>query len=265
MSDYPSIRVLIADPDAESRDDIESAIRHAGQFELLDHCEDGQSAIRAIESAHPDFVFIETELPDMSGFCVLQETQPNHQTRFIFVTSNALQALTAFEYHAFDYLMKPLNRGRINLALIKAQKEFESCSSLRLQDKLNALFRYVHMHDRNPPNPYAQPRLIPVKNGSRIRFVLADDIEYIVASGYYIEIFSDGRKHLVRETLKEMDDRLRGLGFIRIHRSVVINLRHLREIRKSNANDFSVQMSDGELFKISKSYKAEVFNLVGLG
>jgi two-component system LytT family response regulator len=135
-----------------------------------------------------------------------------------------------------------------------------------LHEKLNALFRYI-----NPAKPVdvqhktnGHARLLPVKKGGRIYFIQPEDIEYIEAAGYYIEVFANDKKHLIRQSLTQLDELLDGQRFLRIHRSVIVNLHFLKEIIREGANDFSVRMANDTTFKISRSYKSAVFEKIGL-
>jgi two-component system LytT family response regulator len=107
-------------------------------------------------------------------------------------------------------------------------------------------------------------KLLPVKKSGRIYFIHPDDIEYIEAAGYYIEVYANGKKHLIRQSLTQLDEILDNHHFVRIHRSVIINLSFLKEIVRDGANDFSAKMANDVTFKISRSYKSEVFEKIGL-
>jgi two-component system LytT family response regulator len=134
-----------------------------------------------------------------------------------------------------------------------------------LHEKLNALFRYINPGKTSPDKPTnGSTRLLPVKMSGRIYFIHPDDIEYIEAAGYYIEVYANGKKHLLRQSLTQLDEILDSHRFLRIHRSVIINLHFLKEIIREGANDFSVRMANDATFKISRSYKSEVFEKIGI-
>lgn len=262
-----SIRTLIVDSDKASVEQITDVLSSYKEFDSITTCSSGIEAIERIQGQHPDLVFVETELVDMTGFDLMQRIFPVSSPRFVFVTKNKHYAIKAFEYFAFDYIVKPFTPERLHLTLMKAKEDFYNKSGEQLQEKLNALFRYVS--DTQPgtieKSPMNGSNLLPVKMGGRIYFVREEDVQYIVASGYYIEIYANGKKHLLRQSLRGIIQRLDQKKFLRIHRSVIISLKYLKEITRQGASDFNAKMDDGASFKISKSYKGNVFEQIGIG
>lgn len=259
------IKTVIADGDEEIREQIEHVLSRYSEFDLIRTCSTGQQAVDTIQEQHPDLIFLETELQDMSGFDVIQKMHPVRPSQFVFITQSKHHAIKAFEYFAFDYILKPFSSERLHLTLMKVKEDFYKKSNEKLQDKLNALFRYVHTSgEREMPPAMNGDTLLPVKTGGRIYFIKQKEIQYIVASGYYIEIYANGKKHLIRQSLRSVTERFDDKKFIRIHRSVIINIRYLKEIVRLGANDFSVKMEDDASFRISKSYKGNVFSKIGI-
>ncbi len=270
MVDQPRYRVIIVDPDLEAGQRIADIIEHYKDFLVLDILCDPHESIRQIQAKQPEMIFLETEVKDMSGFDLLKHIYPVASPQFVFTTSDKDQALKAFEYFAFDYIVKPYPNERLHLTLLKARERLSNKDSDAIKDKLNALYSYIsagsaEKYNTNGAPPDTHINLIPVKMGGRIYFLKTIDIEYIVASGYYIEIYAKGKKHLLRESLRGIINKLDRGNFVRIHRSVIISLRHLKEISRQGASDFGVRMEDGSSFKISKSYKTEVFEHIGIG
>ncbi|MDX1379119.1 MAG: LytTR family DNA-binding domain-containing protein [Anaerolineales bacterium] len=259
------IKTVIVDGDDEIRDQIERVLDHYSEFDLVSACHTGEQAVGALHSHLPDLIFLETELPDMSGFDVIQRMHPVRPSHFVFITHTSHHAIKAFEYFAFDYILKPFDAQRLHLTLMKVKEDFYKKNSDKLQDKLNALFRYVHGTQSKPVEHHVNGgALIPVKMSGRIYFIKEEEIQYIVAAGYYIEIHANGKKHLLRQSLTSISERFSERKFIRIHRSVIINISFLKEIIKLGTNDFSVKMADDATFRISKSYKGNVFQMIGI-
>lgn len=265
MSKDETIRTIIVDTDEQVHEEIEQVLSHYKEFDLIRTCSSGAEAVEAIRRHMPDLVFLETSLADMSGFEVIQKAHPVHTPEFVFVTASKKDAVKAFEFFAFDYVIKPLAPERLHLTLLKVKEALSRRKGDHLQEKLNALFRYVS----SPNNSQARldtngSAILPVKMAGRIYFVKIEDVQYIEASGYYIEIFANGKKHLMRQSLRGMAEKLDKTRFIRIHRSVIINIRYLKEIVKYSAGDFSALMENGASFRISKSYKNQVFQKIGI-
>jgi len=259
------IRAIVVSPDVDLRE------RFTGEFTRQPSCalvaavgtlSDGLDAIR---KGQPNLLLLDVQLPDGNGFDVLPGLPPALRPQCVIISASAEDAVKAFEYSACDFLIKPITPQRLQLMWIKVRDRISTSDSAVLHEKLNALFRYI--------NPQSQPksehrngqvRMLPVKMSGRIYFIQPGEIEYIEAAGYYIEVFAGGKKHLIRQSLTQLEKFLDESQFIRIHRSVIINLGFLKEITRDGANDFSVRMANEAMFKISRSYKAEVFEKVGL-
>lgn len=259
------IKTVIIDGDETVHERIEDVLNSYKDFELLESCTTGAEGIEAIKGTLPDVVFLETKLPDMSGFDVIQRSHPVQVPEFVFLSKSRQEAVQAFEFFAFDYILKPFTPERLHLTLMKVKEDFYRRSGEKLHDKLNALFRYMSQTD---PDTKAREMngdtLLPVKMGGRIYFLREEEVEYIEASGYYIEVYANGKKHLIRQSLSGMIKKLDARKFQRIHRSVIINIKYLKEIVKTGTSDFSVRMADGSTFRISKSYKSDVFEAIGI-
>lgn len=263
-----TINTLICSNDARLVEQLTSVFNHYSEFVLIEPAPMGYLAVEQIQKYSPKLVLIETELPDMSGFDLIHKLYPVKIPQFIFLAKDSEYAVKAFEYFAFDYLVRPFNNERLHLSLLKVKESLYQRSSGQIQEKLNALFRYMSSSNRTTEEPSNGTKngtfMIPIKTGGRIYFVREDEIQYIVASGYYIEIYANGKKHLLRQSLRGIVEKLDPHKFLRIHRSVVISLSYLKEIIRQGSSDFSARMEDGTSFRISKSYKGEVFDQIGI-
>lgn len=264
--EFTPIKTIIIDADGKTRSQIEDVLERQPAFDIVAAVSTGAEALAAIHTIHPDLIMLDIALPDMTGFDVLHKISPAIHPQYVFLSTTENHALKAFEYFAFDYLLKPFSDERLQLTLIKIREQMYQKRNEHLHEKLNALFRYI-----NPAKPVekeqatnGRSKLLPVKMSGRIYFIHPETIEYIEAAGYYIEVFANGKKHLIRQSLTQLDELLDSHKFLRIHRSVIINLHFLKEIIRDGANDFSVRMANDAVFKISRSYKSEVFTKIGL-
>ncbi len=259
------ITALIVDADPTATPDLESWIESQQGFAVTAIAVSGMEAIAEIGKQHPDVMFLAIDLPDMQGFDVVRQISPAIRPLIVFLSAHPEDAVRAFEYSACDYLLKPYSRERLHLTLIKVRDLLYQKGNNQLHEKLNALFRYINPTRNNlDALSNRSPQLIPVKMSGRIYFLHPDNIEFIEAAGYYIEVFAHGKKHLIRQSLTQLDALLDSSKFVRIHRSVMINLNYLKEIIRDGANDFSVRMQNEAVFRISRSYKPDVFGKVGL-
>jgi len=259
------IKTIIIDADVAARAQVEEVLERQPAFDIVASVGTGAEALAEIQRVHPDLIILDIELPDMSGFDVLHKISPAIHPQFVFLSATENHAIKAFEYFAFDYLLKPFSNERLQLTLIKIREQMYQKGNEHLHEKLNALFRYINpSKSEHQSKANGRSKLLPVKMSGRIYFIHPDDIEYVEAAGYYIEVFANGKKHLLRQSLTQLDEILNNSRFLRIHRSVIINLNFLKEIVRDGANDFSVRMANDTMFKISRSYKAEVFEKIGL-
>ena len=262
-----TIPTLLCLPDEPLVDQLTEVLSGYSEFDVLEPATSGLEAVEQIQNNRPALVIVATDLPDMSGFDLIHKLYPVSIPQFIFIAKDDKLAVKAFEYFAFDYIVAPFTNERFHLSLLKLKENLYQRSGRQLQEKLNALFRYMsatQAKDTNHDHLQNGSNLLPVKMGGRIYFIKEDDVQYIVASGYYIEIYANGKKHLLRQSLRGIIEKLDQKKFLRIHRSVVISLKYLSEITRHGTSDFSAKMEDGTSFRISKSYKGDVFEHIGI-
>ena len=162
---------------------------------------------------------------------------------------------------AFDYLLKPFKDERFHLSVENALSNLRQQQHKSPNQELSALLNYLRQ-----PHAAQAPRskMLPLKSSGKISFVEMDDIQYVTGSGYYIEIFTSDKKYLLRETLTSILTKLDQEQFIRIHRSSIINLQFLNEVIYGSGGEIEVQMKNGELLRLSKSYRDDFFQKLGI-
>lgn len=255
------IKTLIIDDESPARQRIRRLLTAYQEIEVMQECHTGREAIEAIMTIEPDLIFLDIQMKDMSGFEVLEHIQLNKMPLTIFVTAYDKYALKAFDYFAFDYLLKPFRDDRFEKSLQKALNTLQSASPKEDNIKLNSLIRLLQEEKKES---LTRHKTLPIKLAGRIYFIDIQDIQYIAASGYYIEIFTSNKKHLLRESLTNMMKKLEGEHFLRIHRSTIINTLFLEEINSLGLGDVEVLMKNGQAFKVSKRYKEDLFERLGI-
>ncbi|MBX2878007.1 MAG: response regulator [Saprospiraceae bacterium] len=254
------VRVLIIDDEALARQRVRHLLTAVQDIDIIGECKTGTDAIEKIRNLQPDLIFLDIQMKDMTGFEVLEALATEALPMVIFITAYDKYAIKAFDVFAFDYLLKPFKDERFHLSVENA------LNNLRQQQKspnqeLSALLNYL----RQPNAPQAnRSKMLPLKSSGKISFVDMDDIQYITGSGYYIEIFTTDKKYLLRETLTSILTKLDLEQFIRIHRSSIINLQFLNEVIYGGAGEIEVQMKNGELLRLSKSYRDDFFQKLGI-
>lgn len=255
------VRVLIIDDEALARQRVRHLLQSIQGIELLGECKTGADAIESIQELQPDLVFLDIQMKDMTGFEVLEAIPTANLPMVIFITAYDKYAIKAFDVFAFDYLLKPFKDERFYVSVNHALDKLEPQQpNLQAQD-LSALLQYLR---QSKPSATARPKMLPLKLSGKISFVDMNDIQYIIGSGYYIEILTTDKKYLLRETLTTILTKLDEEVFIRIHRSSIINLQYLDEVIYGSAGEIDIQMKNGEQLRLSKSYRDDFFQKLGI-
>lgn len=244
-------RVLIVDDEPLARRGIRARLKPLSDFEVLGDCEDGEAALSAIHLQQPDLVFLDVQMPGMSGFDMLKRLPRKRRPFIIFLTAYDEYALRAFEVQALDYLLKPIDSERFAEAIERARRQlkFETADSIeaRLRDLIAE-----HTAEKRP-SPYVER--FTVRNGSRVTFVLADEIDWIEAVGDYAALHVGNKTPLVRETLNALESRLDPNKFIRIHRSAIVQVSRICELRTLPNRELRLKLTSGADLKISRTYR----------
>jgi two-component system LytT family response regulator len=239
------VRALIVDDEPLARRGVILRLRRFKDVEIIGECGDGASAVEKIMNLSPDVVFLDVQMPGMDGFDVLRSLPMERLPAVIFLTAHEQHALRAFEFHALDYLLKPLHDERFAAAIIRARKLMDSTL------KASMVERVWQMLGQTPEKYVAR---FAVKSGTRIQIVLAEDIEWIGAAGDYVELHVSGRCYLYRETMASLEQKLDPAKFIRIHRSRIIQAANIVELQSIDNREFTVKVSDGSEHRSSRTY-----------
>ncbi len=246
------IRTLIVDDEPLAREGIRQQLQSYPDVEIVGEGSDGIQAVEMIENAKPDLVFLDIQMPERDGFGVIEEIGPEHMPVVIFVTAYDEHALRAFEIHALDYLLKPLDPERFREALSRARNQLSLKQSSALSDKLLKLIE--GMPARNPCL-----HRIAIKTAGKVFFVNALDVDWIQANGDYVMVHAQGKKHLIREKISDLQRKLDPHQFIRIHRSSIVNIDRIKDLEPLFYGDYSVNLNDGTKLTLSRSYRDMAF------
>lgn len=250
------IRTLIIDDEPLARQRIENLLNDLQEIVIVDQCKKGSEAVTKIKEYSPELIFLDIELKDMTGFDVLHRLDPASRPLVIFVTAYDEFALKAFDYFAFDYLLKPFKDERFYGTVKKVINHFSRDNASIFYKKMDELLTFVKGSNTLETEKLYKYKL-PIKLGNKVTFINTEEIRYITASGYYAEIYTETKKHLLREPLTNLIEDLDSSIFIRIHRSTIINMKFIKELISSNYGEMDVKMLDNKVFRISKSYKKE--------
>jgi len=256
-----SIRTLLVDDEELARRGLRVRLERAGDIAIIGECGNGQEAIAAIGRLTPDLVFLDVQMPEVSGFDVIDAIGLDATPHIIFVTAFDQYAVRAFEVHALDYLLKPIDDERLAQTLRRAREVLSSSSDEGLRMRLAA--RAASAAAGSAHRPGSDRLAIP--SGDRVVVVRIADIDWIEASGNYVSIHVGKKSWLLRETIAAMDQRLAPHGFARIHRSTLVNVERVAELRALANGEFAVLLQDGASLKLSRSYRHVLDALAGGG
>lgn len=234
------IRTFVVDDEPPARRRLLELLAREDDIEIAGTFAEASLALEAIERESPDLMFLDVQMPGIDGFALLESIEPERQPITIFVTAYDAYALKAFEVKALDYLLKPFSDERFEAALARGRERVRSRRLLSLVDG----------HSSREEKPYAA-RLV-VRNRGQIRFLDVRDLEWIEAAGVYATIHEGGRAHLVRESLAALEARLDPSRFARIHRSAIVALDRVSELRIEDGGGCRVVLRDGTTLPLSR-------------
>lgn len=254
------IRALIVDDEPHARAVLRIRLAAAAGFEVVAECDGGRAAVRAIEELEPDLVFLDIRMPDMGGFDVLRALPPERLPHIVFVTAYDEHALEAFDVNAVSYLLKPFDEERFQEVLEHCRRFFAGGGpqagevAERLQAALAGLGDAARGGGR-----------IVVRSTARTTILKADDIDWIEADGNYARIHTNGGdvEHLVSRPLGELEGDLDPARFVRIHRSTIVNLDRVVELRTRDRRDFVVVLESGHRLRLSRTYRDNLERALG--
>jgi two-component system LytT family response regulator len=252
------LRTLIVDDEPLARERLASLLSAEPDVQIVGQCRDGEEAITAIEDHSPNLVFLDVQMPQMSGFDVIEAVGSERMPLVIFVTAYDQHALKAFQVRALDYLLKPFDRERFTDALQRARKQIERDETGDLGRRLMALVK-----DLRKDQPRAE-RLV-VKSGGRLFFLRADEIDWVEAAGNYVRLHVGNTPHLLRETMNAIENRLDPEKFFRIHRCRIVNMERIQELQPWLNGEYSVVLRTGTRLTLSRGYREKLQERLGKG
>jgi two-component system LytT family response regulator len=256
MTNETGIRTMIVDDEPLGRTVIREMLRGDGEIEIIGEYASGHEAIDAILRERPDLVFLDVQMPEVDGFDVLAAVESQQMPMVIFVTAYDQHAVRAFEVHAVDYLLKPFDRERFEKALQRAKAHLQQERRSEVNDRILAL-----LEEQKAKTKYLE-RLV-IKTSGRVFFLKTDEIDWIEAEGNYVCLHVRKESYLLRETISSLEAQLDPQKFPRIHRSQIVNLDRIRELRPWSHGEYHVILHDGTELTLSRSYRERLHALLG--
>lgn len=257
------LRVLIVDDEAFARQRLRRLLSEESDVEIVGEAANGREAVALITTHDPDVVLLDVQMPRVDGFGVLRALD-GPAPLVIFVTAFDEHAVAAFNVHAFDYILKPVDPSRFSEAIARARAQIAQSTAAERHAKLVAFLDTSASGSGEAPataepapNAASRPALdrLLVKEEGRMYFVPVGDIDWIEAFGNYARLHTGPRTHLIRETMATLERALDTRRFARIHRSTIVNLDRIRQMDLWGSGDYMVRLADGTQLKLSRWYR----------
>lgn len=245
-------RLIIVDDEPDARERLRELATQDATIDVVAECRNGNEAVLAIAKHKPDLVLLDVQMPQMNGFDVVRRIGATRMPFTIFVTAYDQYALKAFEVSAVDYLLKPYDDARFHASVAKAKKLIAMSTSDRLTGRLMDLMR-DHLHEQSD-----FIETFSIRDKGRDHVVHVDDVIFLRAEGNYLKLVLADRSFLYRMTMNAVETELDPARFLRIHRSYMVNMLHIRTTRYSGNNEFIFTMANGERIVSGRSYKEPI-------
>jgi len=258
-----TLRVVIVDDEADARAKLRRLLAAHEDVEILSEARNGRDAIEQIRRHAPDLVVLDIKMPELDGFAMLRSIAADDSTpKIIFVTAFDEYAIDAFDVRALDYVLKPFDGERLGEALDRVRDQMSLEQRPTVESVASLL---AHLGDRRDLAPAAEVEIagrfverLSVRSAGRIQFVRMADVEWIEACGNYARLHASGTRTLARATLQYLAAHLDPASFARIHRSAIVNINRIRELRPVHAGDGLVILESGMRLRVSRRYRANL-------
>jgi len=261
------VRVLVVDDEPLARMRIEDLLAHAEGAIVVGSATNGIEAVESIRTLKPDLVFLDVQMPGKTGIEVVREIGADAMPATIFVTAYDQFAVQAFDVAAVDYLVKPFDDERFEAAFARARQRLATEGMHKLREQLLAVLQGGSAAAPQPLGPPAPPpylERIAVEMRGKVRSVPVEQIDYIVADGPYAELHTGDRRHVIRESMQTLEERLDPKRFMRIHRSMIVRLDLVDTLHRGAGGDYEVQLRNGTRVKVSRSRREALERWLGV-
>jgi two-component system LytT family response regulator len=251
------IRTLIIDDVQLARERLKRCLADEPEVEIVGECDNGEQAVESIRALGPDLIFLDVQMPALDGFGVLNAFNGERLPAVIFVTAYNEYAIQAFEVHALDYLLKPVDCERLSRAVERAKSQWaQPAQSSELDRRLRAML------DDIKGGPKFLKRLT-IKLAGRTILLPTDEIDWIETYGNYLKVHAGRESHLIRGTMQSLEAKLDPERFVRVHRSVIVNIEKIKEIYPRSNGDQDLVLQNGQQLMMSRNYRDKFFAILG--
>ena len=256
----PVIRTIIADDEHLARKKLRVLLDSEPGVQVVAECQDGQQAVSAIQTHRPDLLLIDIRMPDIDGFQVLKQIASDEMPVVVFTTAYDQFAIRAFEAHALDYLLKPFDRERLHHAVERARAELLKVHDRDLTGRiLDLLAKNI---EPKIESKQVDDRMV-IRAGGKVVFLDVKEIDWIEAAANYVKLNVGKDSYLLREGIGSISERLDPDRFVRIHRSVIVNVRKIKELQPCESGEYIAVLRNGKELSCSRGYRTQLQRLIG--
>ncbi len=255
----PAIRTIIADDEHLARKKLRLLLGSEPGVQVVAECQDGQQTIGAVRAHKPDLLLIDVRMPDVDGFEVLLQLTADEMPVVVFTTAYDQFAVRAFEAHAMDYLLKPFERERLHQAIERARAELLKSHN---RDLTNRILDLLASNGEPKINPRPTEDRMVIRAGGKVVFLDLAEVDWIEAAANYVKLNVGKESYLLREGIGRVSERLDPGRFVRIHRSVIVNVSKIKELQPCDSGEYIAVLRNGKELSCSRGYRAELQRLI---
>ena len=262
------LRTIIVDDEPLALDFLRSCLAESNDIEIVEECRNGRDAVAAAIRLRPELLFLDIQMPGINGFEVVKALQADLMPMVVFVTAFDQYAVDAFDLHAVDYILKPLDKERVTRSVERAidriKSDQEQSFKTPLIGAIESISERVTSHVAEAPVedvPSGIKRKLVVRDSGVVKVIPFDDIDWVDAAGDYMCVHALGETHIVRTTLTELIAKLDDSLFVRIHRSTIVNIERVVTVSPLQKGGSLLHLKGGEELKVSRNYREAIRNL----
>jgi len=262
------LRTIIVDDEPLARRLLQASLEEIPEVEVIAECQNGREAVEATLEHNPDLMFLDIQMPGMNGFDVVKALQADAMPMVVFSTAYEQYALDAFDVHAVDYILKPLEEERLQRAVQRAMDRYQASAAgddnkTPLIGAIDDIAQKVKAGGVTAERPAAEtvlsgPKKIAIKDSDTVTLVPETDIDWVDAAGDYMCVHVKGKTHIMRCTMKELLNKLDPSLFKRVHRSTIANLQRIEQVTPHTKGEYFLYLDCGERLKVSRNYRGAI-------
>jgi two-component system, LytTR family, response regulator len=252
-----TIRIALVDDEPLALRAMQRALDEVQDIEIVAECSSGEDVLRMLPTLQPDLIFLDIEMPGMSGMEIAQQLQGRDSPYIVFVTAYDKYALEAFKVQAIDYILKPICEEKVRDVMKRIAESMRLNRWQEVDSRLGTIIHMIERQKKELPMPGELDRFT-IKNRGRIYFIETSSIDWIQAEGNYVTLHTGSNKHLLRIKMNQLEERLNSKLFVRVHRSTIVNIQSIKELRPFFNGSYLILLTDNTKIYSSRGYKENV-------